>query len=234
MLKITNLSTGYEESQILFDVTLNVEEKSITTLVGSNAAGKSTLLNTLSGINKVWDGKIEFLGKDISKWASYLRVEAGLVQCPEGRRLFPGISVYENIMLGAYPKRAKNKASATLKRVFEMFPILEERRNQAAGLMSGGEQQMCAIARALMADPVLLVMDEPSLGLAPIVVTQVFQVIEEIQREGVTIFLVEQNVKKALGLADSAYVMENGHITMSGKGHDLLEDDELRRSYLGI
>lgn len=234
MLALTELSTGYGESQILFDVSLEVKEKSVTGMVGSNAAGKTTLINTISGINNVWQGKVTFLGTDITKLPPQKRVEMGLIQCPEGRRLFPNISVYENILLGAYSKRAKAKKDQTMKRVMEMFPILAERRGQAAGLMSGGEQQMCALARALMSDPILLILDEPSLGLAPIIVSKVFEIIQEIQREGVTIFLVEQNVKQALNLSSNAYVMENGKITLSGTGQELLANDELRRSYLGI
>lgn len=234
MLKVTDLETGYGESKVIFGVSLEAKENSVTALVGSNSAGKSTLLNTFSGINKAWSGKIEFLGADMTKMPAEKRVEMGLVQCPEGRRLFSKISVYENILLGAYSKRAQGKKQQNLKRVFELFPILDERRNQQAGLMSGGEQQMCALARSLMSDPALLVLDEPSLGLAPIIVTQMFDIIQQIRREGVTIFLVEQNVKKALSMADNAYVMESGMITMSGRGDELLGNDELRRSYLGI
>lgn len=234
MLAVTDVSTGYGESQILFDVGLKVQKGSVTGLVGSNAAGKSTLINTISGINPAWSGKVEFLGEDITNYSPQKRVEMGLIQCPEGRRLFPNISVYENILLGAYSKRAKGKKAANMKRVLEMFPILAERRSQPAGLMSGGEQQMCALARALMADPVLLIMDEPSLGLAPIIVTKVFQIIQNILEEGVTIFLVEQNVKQALSLSGTAYVMESGKITLSGTGQELLANNELRKAYLGI
>lgn len=234
MLVVTDLATGYGESQILFDVSLSVAEKVATGLVGSNAAGKTTFINTISGINRAWSGKIEFLGEDITKFSPPKRVEMGLIQCPEGRRLFPSISVYENILLGSYSKRAKAKKAKNLDRVMQMFPILAERRSQPAGLMSGGEQQMCALARALMADPVLLILDEPSLGLAPIIVTKVFEIIRNILDEGVSIFLVEQNVKQALGLSDQAYVMESGKITISGSGKELLADAELRRAYLGI
>ena len=234
MLAVTDLSTGYGESQILFDVSLHVEQSSVTGLVGSNAAGKSTLINAISGINSAWGGKIEFLNTDITKMSSQKRVEMGLIQCPEGRRLFPSISVYENILLGAYSKRAKGKKEQNMKRVLEMFPILAERKSQAAGLMSGGEQQMCALARALMSDPLLLILDEPSLGLAPIIVSQVFEIIRNILHEGVTIFLVEQNVKQALGMSGMAYVMESGKITMSGSGRELLANDELSKAYLGI
>lgn len=234
MLTVTDLSAGYGESKVIFGASVEVAERQVTSLVGSNAAGKTTFLNTVSGINKAWSGKICFMGEDITGYSPRRRVEMGLVQCPEGRRLFPSISVYENILLGAYPERAKAKKQKNLGRMLQMFPILAQRKSQPAGLLSGGEQQMCAIARALMSDPKLLIMDEPSLGLAPIIVSQVFEIIRTILEEGVTIFLVEQNVQKALNLASRAYVMENGKITMSGTGKELLENSELRKSYLGI
>lgn len=234
MLKITDLATGYGESKVLFDVSVHIKAGSVTALVGSNAAGKSTLINTISGINKAWEGRIEFMGEDITNASPRHRVEMGLVQCAEGRRLFPSISVHENILLGAYSKRAKTNMKKNMEKVLEMFPILAERENQLAGSLSGGEQQMCAIARALMSNPEMLIMDEPSLGLAPIIVSQVFEIIQTIRDEGMTIFLVEQNVRKALSLADNAYVLENGHITMSGQGQELLADKGLRMAYLGI
>lgn len=234
MLKVTDLVTGYGESKVLFNVSVQVKAGTVVALVGSNAAGKSTLINTVSGINKVWQGKIEFMGKDITRATPKQRVEMGLIQCAEGRRLFPTISVYENILLGAYPKRAKADQKKNLKKVLEMFPILAERKNQLAGSLSGGEQQMCAIARALMGNPQMLILDEPSLGLAPIIVNQVFEIIEAIRDEGMTIFLVEQNVKQALSLASSAYVLESGHITMTGSGKELLADESLKKAYLGI
>jgi branched-chain amino acid transport system ATP-binding protein len=234
MLKVRELSTGYGESQVIFGSSVEVERQKVTALVGSNAAGKTTLLNTISGINKPWSGEIEFLGENITHTSPRQRVEMGLIQCPEGRRLFPSLSVYENILLGAYPKRAQAKKARNLKQMLEVFPILGQRRGQLAGLLSGGEQQMCAIARALMSDPVLLIMDEPSLGLAPIIVSQVFEIIKTIRAEGVTVFLVEQNVQKALELASMAYVMENGRVTLSGSGRELLENDDLRKTYLGI
>ena len=158
----------------------------------------------------------------------------GIIHCPEGRKLFPTLNVLENLLIGAYPKRAKKNKDKTLKHVYEMFPILEERKYQPAGLLSGGEQQMCAIARALMCDPALLIMDEPSLGLAPIIVQKVFEIIEQINKDGVTIFLVEQNVRKALTLAANAYAMENGRITMHMTGQELLQNENLRKTYLGI
>jgi branched-chain amino acid transport system ATP-binding protein len=174
------------------------------------------------------------LGKDITHLPSKERVEMGLIQCPEGRHLFPSLTVYENLQLGAYPKRAKGNFDDNLGKVFEMFPILKERRRQQAGSMSGGEQQMCAFGRALMANPALLILDEPSLGLAPIIVDQVFDIITKINQAGVTVLLVEQNVNKALNLANDAYVLESGVISMRGKGKDLLKNENLRRTYLGI
>lgn len=234
MLKVTDLTTGYGENQVLFGVSIEIRQGEIAGLVGSNAAGKTTLLHTIAGVNKVWAGKIEFLGQDITKLSPQQRIEMGLIQCPEGRRLFPSMDVLENLLIGAYSKRSKKNRDQTLKQVYEMFPILFERRFQPAGLLSGGEQQMCAIGRSLMGDPLLLVMDEPSLGLAPIIVQRVFEIIGQIQQRGVTIFLVEQNVRKALSMASHAYAMENGRITMQGTGQELLADENLRRTYLGI
>ena len=234
MLTVTDLVTGYGESKVLYEVSLQIGKGDIISLVGSNAAGKTTLLNTLSGINKAWSGKVEFLGRDITHASPKERVELGLIQCPEGRRLFPTISVYENILLGAYSKRAREAKQKNLARVMEMFPILAQRKDQAAGLLSGGEQQMCALARALMSVPELLILDEPSLGLAPIIVHQMFELIRQINEEGVTVFLVEQNVQKALSLAKYGYVLENGRVILEDTGDKLLRNDDLRKAYLGI
>lgn len=234
MLKISNLEAGYGESQVLFGVSLEVQKGDIVSMVGSNAAGKTTLLDIVSGINKPWNGKIEFLGEDITRWSSEKRIEKGLIQCPEGRKLFPEMSVYENLLLGAYSKRARDTKEKNIKRVYEMFPRLFERRHQQAGCLSGGEQQMCAIGRAIMTRPELLILDEPSLGLAPIIVQQMFEIIKEINEEGVTIFLVEQNVNKALKIAKKGYVIESGEIVLHGTGHELLNNDNLRKAYLGV
>ena len=234
MLKVTELATGYGENQVLFGVSVQIEQGEIAGLVGSNAAGKTTLLHTISGVNKVWSGKVEFCVEDITRMTPQCRTEMGLIQCPEGRKLFPSLNVLENLLIGAYSKRSKKNKEKALKHVCEMFPILHERRYQPAGLMSGGEQQMCAIGRALMGDPALLIMDEPSLGLAPIIVQKVFEIVEQINREGVTILLVEQNVRKALSISSHAYAMESGKITMHGTGKELLQDENLRRTYLGI
>jgi branched-chain amino acid transport system ATP-binding protein len=234
MLRVTELTTGYGENKVLLGVSVEINQGEIAGLVGSNAAGKTTLLHTISGVNKVWAGKIEFMGQDITKMSPQHRTEMGLIHCPEGRKLFPTLNVLENLQIGAFSKRAKKNKDKTLKHVYEMFPILEERKYQPAGLLSGGEQQMCAIARALMSDPALLIMDEPSLGLAPIIVQKVFEIIEQINKDGVTIFLVEQNVRKALTLAANAYAMENGRITMHMTGQELLQNENLRKTYLGI
>ncbi len=191
-------------------------------------------MSILSGLNKPWGGKVEFLGEDITDWSSEKRIESGLIQCPEGRKLFPGMTVYENLLLGAYSKRAKHNKKENLEKVYEMFPRLYERRYQQAGSMSGGEQQMCAIGRATMTNPELLILDEPSLGLAPIIVQQMFEIIQEINEKGVTVFLVEQNVNKALSLAKEGYVIENGEIVLHGTGKELLMNDDLRKAYLGV
>lgn len=234
MLKISDLEAGYGESQVLFGVCLEIQKGDIVSMVGSNAAGKTTLLNIISGINKPWGGRIEFLGEDITSLSSVKRIERGLIQCPEGRKLFPEMTVYENLLLGAYSKRSKHNKDQNIKRVYEMFPRLYERRYQQAGSLSGGEQQMCAIARSIMANPELLILDEPSLGLAPIIVQQMFEIIKEINDEGVTIFLVEQNVNKALQIAKEGYVIESGEIILHGSGEDLLKNDDLRKAYLGV
>ncbi len=234
MLAVTDLNCGYGESKVLYDISVSIDKGKVVSLVGSNAAGKTTLLNTISGLIRPWGGKITFLGEDITQMSPKRRVEMGLIQCAEGRHLFPNISVYENILLGAYPKRARANKQKNINRVLEMFPILAQRKSQMAGLLSGGEQQMCAIGRALMSEPELLIMDEPSLGLAPIIVQQVFEIIRDIQRDGVTIFLVEQNVQKALSMATYGYVLESGHVTMEGSGSELLSNSDLRKAYLGI
>ena len=234
MLKISNAEMGYGESQVIFGVSLEVHENEIVSLLGSNAAGKSTLIQGVSGINKLWGGTIEFEGQDITHVSPEKRVEMGIIQCPEGRQLFPTMTVLDNLRMGAYSKRGRKDFDKNLEKVFHIFPKLEERASQLAGSMSGGEQQMCAIGRALMANPKLLIFDEPSLGLAPIITQQVFNTIEQIKKENITILLVEQNVQKALKMSDRAYVLESGSIAMSGKGLELLADENLKKTYLGI
>ena len=234
MLKICDVEMGYGESKVLFGTSLEVNEKEIVSLLGSNAAGKTTLIKGVSGVNKVWSGKIYFEDHDITNMSPEERVELGIIQCPEGRQLFPTMTVLDNLRMGAYSKRGRKSFENNLEKVFSIFPKLEERKTQLAGSMSGGEQQMCAIGRALMANPKLLILDEPSLGLAPIVTQQVFNTIEKIREDDITILLVEQNVQKSLKMSDRAYVLESGNIVLSGKGKDLLGDDNLKKSYLGI
>jgi branched-chain amino acid transport system ATP-binding protein len=213
---------------------LEINEGEIVSLVGANAAGKSTMVKALSGIIKPWRGQVLFDGVRVDTLEPHEIVELGIVQVPEGRRLFPQMSVLENLLLGAYTPRARRDYEKTLRDIFEMFPILKERQNQLAGSLSGGEQQMCAIGRGLMAKPKLLMLDEPSLGLAPILVAQVLNMVKAIREQGVTVLLVEQNVRQSLALADRGYVLENGRIVMEGPSAAPLADDRLRQAYLGM
>jgi len=234
VLKINKISSGYGESQIIFDIQMQIEQGTIVSLVGSNAAGKTTLINTISGLIKAWSGTVEFLGEDITTLSPAARVDRGFIQTPEGRRLFPDLTIRENLLMGSYSKVVRAKRQENLDYVYHLFPKLLERTNQLAGSLSGGEQQMCAVARSLMGCPKLLILDEPSLGLAPILIVKVFEIIEDINKKGVTILLVEQNVQKALCLADKAYVLESGRITLEGTGQALLKNNQLQKAYLGI
>ena len=234
MLKISNLNSFYGEIQILRDVSLEVNQGEVVTIVGANAAGKTTLINCISRTVRSFTGEIEFNGLRIDKMMPEKIVDQGLIQCPEGRLLFPDLTVRENLELGAYSKRSRGSRKERLEYVYDLLPRLKERSNQLAGSLSGGEAQMCAIGRGLMAKPLLLMFDEPSLGLAPKVVLEVIELIKDIKKEGTTILLVEQNVRQSLKLSDRAYVMENGKIIMEGKGKDLLNSDEIRKAYLGI
>ncbi len=234
MLNISGLNSFYGEVQILKDVSLNVQKGEIVTILGANAAGKSTLMSCISRTITSFDGNIEFLGTPIDKMKPKGIVDLGLIQCPEGRLLFPSLTVKENLELGAYSKRSRSSRKDRLDFVYSILPRLKERENQMAGSLSGGEAQMCAIGRGLMANPILLMLDEPSLGLAPIVVLEIMELIKKINKEGMTIMLVEQNVRQSLKLADRAYVLENGKILMEGKGQDLLNSDEVRKAYMGI
>ena len=219
---------------MLRGVSLEINEGEIVSLVGANAAGKSTMVKALSGIIKPWRGQVLFDGVRVDTLEPHEIVELGIVQVPEGRRLFPQMSVLENLLLGAYTPRARRDYEKTLRDIFEMFSILKERQNQLAGSLSGGEQQICAIGRGLMAKPKLLMLDEPSLGLAPILVAQVLNMVKAIREQGVTVLLVEQNVRQSLALADRGYVLENGRIVMEGPSAALLADDRLRQAYLGM
>ena len=234
MLKISNLNSFYGEIQVLRDVSLEVNQGEVVTIVGANAAGKTTLINCISRTVRSFTGDIEFNGVKIDQLMPDKIVDQGLIQCPEGRLLFPDLTVRENLELGAYSKRSRSTRKERLEFVYDLLPRLKERSNQMAGSLSGGEAQMCAIGRGLMANPLLLMFDEPSLGLAPKVVLEVIELIKDIKKEGTTILLVEQNVRQSLKLSDRAYVMENGKIIMEGKGKDLLDSAEIRKAYLGI
>lgn len=234
MLRVTNLAVSYDGIPVLRDVNMEVKEGQLVALVGANAAGKSTTIKAISGLVKKDEGKVIYKDQDITNWPPHKIVELGIVQVPEGRRLFPEMTVMENLELGAYSPRARKKIKQSLELVFSLLPELKDKQKQLAGSLSGGQQQMCAIARGLMSCPELLMLDEMSLGLAPLVVKRLFELITDIVRQGTTILLVEQNVKHALAIADAAYVLENGHIVMSGKASELLGDPRLRKAYLGM
>jgi branched-chain amino acid transport system ATP-binding protein len=233
MLELDQLRAGYGNIEALHGISLNVDEGEIVTLIGANGAGKTTALMTISGCVRARGGAIRFRGRDISQLATHEIVALGLVQSPEGRKIFPRLSVMENLEMGAFSRRDKDGIAADAKRVFELFPILGERRRQPGGTLSGGEQQMLAIGRAMMARPRLLLLDEPSLGLAPLIVSRIFEVIRELNCEGATILLVEQNARMALKAAHRGYVLETGTISMSGPASDLLSDQRVRSAYLG-
>ena len=232
MLKAEDLNVYYGPIHAVKGVSFEVREGEIVTLIGANGAGKSTTLKTLSGLMRSRGGKIEFMDKSIASTAPHKIVELGLAQVPEGRRIFTRMTVEENLDMGAFIKKNAN-VEADKERVFEQFPRLKERRKQIAGTLSGGEQQMLAMGRALMSDPKLLMLDEPSMGLAPILVEQVFDIISELHKAGTTILLVEQNAEMALSIADRAYVMETGRITLSGTGEELAASEEVQKAYLG-
>lgn len=234
MLKVDNIDVSYGELQVLYDVSLEVNEKELVAVVGSNGAGKTTLMKAISGLLHPTKGSIIFLGNRIDKLSPYKVVSLGISLVPEGRQLFPEMSVQENLELGAYQKRAREKLKDSLEWVYQLFPILKERKSQSAGTLSGGEQQMLAIGRALMSRPKLLMLDEPSLGLMPIFVKTTFKAVEKLKDEGVTILLVEQNVRQALELADRGYVLENGRIVLSNTGKKLLSDERVKKAYLGL
>ena len=235
LLNVKDINAGYGEAQVLWDVSIKVEDKSITVLLGSNGAGKTTTLKVVSGVLPPWKGSVEFNGVDITKYPPYKRVEMGIVMVPEGRRLWPNMTVYEHLELGAYTKRARERFEDNLEVVYNIFPRLKERRDQLAGTLSGGEQQMLAIARAMMADPKILLLDEPSLGLAPRLVIDTFSVIQRLREErGITVLLVEQNVYMALQIADYGYVIEQGRIVLEGEREEVLNSDLVKKAYLGI
>lgn len=234
MLELTDVYAGYGEIDILQGVDMSIEEGEIVALIGSNGAGKTTTTRTICGILTPTRGTIEFRGEDIGPMAPHDIVDRGIVQVPENRELFDSMSVRDNLLLGVQTDRAAADREDNLEWVFDLFPRLEERRDQVAGTMSGGEQQMLTLARALMGEPALLILDEPSMGLAPHLVDDMFETIEEIYESGLTVLIIEQNVQRTLQLADRGYVMENGRITIEGEGADLLDDERVIEAYLGV
>ena len=233
MLKVENLSVHYGMIQAVRDVSFEVNEGEVVSLIGANGAGKTSILRTISGLVRPSAGKIEFLGQEIQKDPAQKIVAAGLSQVPEGRHVFPGLTVMENLEMGAFLKKDREENQANLKKVFSRFPRLEERKNQDAATLSGGEQQMLAMGRALMSTPKLLLLDEPSMGLAPIFIQEIFDIIQDIQKQGTTVLLIEQNANKALAIADRGYVLETGKVVLSGTGKELLASEEVRKAYLG-
>jgi branched-chain amino acid transport system ATP-binding protein len=234
MLKIENLDVFYGDAQALDGVSLEIEEGSIVAIVGANGAGKTSLIRTIAGMHKPARGHIYYQGLDIAGWPSHKVCDLGIGQVAEGRQVFPTLTVAENLAMGAMLPRAREERERNLEKVFALFPILTERRHQAAGTLSGGEQQMLAIGRCLMGAPDLVMFDEPSLGLAPTIVQSMLQTVRDLNREGLTCVLVEQNVAVSLKLASHAYVLENGRITLAGSGAALLSDDRVRQAYLGM
>jgi branched-chain amino acid transport system ATP-binding protein len=234
MLEVKDIDVFYGDAQALYGVELRVEEGEVVTLVGSNGAGKTTTLRAISGLRPISRGELVFEGTSIAGLPAHGRAELGIALVPEGRELWPSLTVLENLELGCYSRSARKHRDESLARVFDLFPRLAERTKQVAGSMSGGEQQMVAIARALMTRPRLLMFDEPSLGLAPVIVTQVFSIISRLAQEGLTILLVEQNLKKALEVADRGYVVETGSITLQGPATELMANEGIRSAYLGI
>jgi len=234
LLTVKNISTFYGKIQALWDVSFEVNEREIVALVGANGAGKTTLLNTLSGIVRPASGSVLFLGRRMDGKEPASVVEQGISQVPEGGRLFPDMTVEENLEMGAYLSRAWNQREEMMKYVYQIFPILKEREKQIVRTLSGGEKQMVAIGRGIMSRPKLCIFDEPSYGLAPLLVLEIFRVIKSLRERGMTVLLVEQNVKQSLEMADRAYVLENGRIVLEGKSKDLLENDYVRKASLGL
>lgn len=233
LIELEDVTARYGDAQVLWGVTFAVREGEIATLVGANGAGKTTTLKTISGVVPATSGRIVFDGQRIDRLPPHKVAALGVAHVPEGRRLFPMMSVRENLELGAVSDDARRLRAGSFEKVFALFPLLKERERQTAGTLSGGEQQMVAIARGLMARPRLIILDEPSLGLAPIIVKEMFEIIQTINREGITILLVEQNVQQSLKLANRAYVLENGRVVLEGAGAELLNDERVREAYLG-
>ena len=233
MLRLEHVVVNYGSIQALRDVSFTVEEGEIVTLIGSNGAGKSTTMRAITGLKELYSGKIYYEDQDISGWTTRKKVEHGIILSPEGRQIFPRFSVLENLKMGGY-LRTKAQCEETLQVVHELFPILKEREGQAAGTLSGGEQQMLAVGRAMMGKPKLLLLDEPSLGLAPLIVKDIFRLIKQIREMGTTVLLVEQNARSALKISDRAYVLETGKIVLEGTAGELLRSNEVQKAYLGM
>jgi len=234
MLEVSNIDTFYGKIQALWGVSLNIEEAEIVALIGANGAGKTTLLNAISGLLCPASGSVEFLGKRIDGLKPHAIVELGMSHIPEGRRLFPDMSVRENLEMGAYTKRVWKQKQETFNKVYQLFPILKARQGQLARTLSGGEQQMVAMGRGLMSQPRLCIIDEPSSGLAPLMVDEIFSIIQGLRDQGIAIFLIEQNVQQTLEIADRAYVLENGRVTLEGESKKLLKEELIRKAYLGL
>ena len=233
MLEVRDLSVYFGVIQAIKNISFDVDAGEVVALIGANGAGKTTTLHTVTGLLPAASGTITLDGKDLAKVPAHKIVSMGMAHVPEGRRVFASLSVYDNLKMGAYTRKDKNEIEASLEMVFEAFPRLQERRNQVAGTLSGGEQQMLAMGRALMSKPRIILMDEPSMGLSPLYVTEIFEIIKKIKSEGTTVLLVEQNANMALQVADRAYVLETGRIIMDGKASDLMNDERVRKAYLG-
>lgn len=233
MLEIRDLEVYYGMIQAIKGVSFQVNQGEVIALIGANGAGKTTILHTITGLLSPKKGSVIYEGTDITKIPAHKIVSLGMAHVPEGRRVFADLSVYENLKMGAYTRKDKAEIEETLEKVYERFPRLKERKNQMAGTLSGGEQQMLAMGRALMSKPKIILMDEPSMGLSPILVNEIFDIIQEVSKSGTTVLLVEQNAKKALSIADRAYVLETGRIVLDGKAEDLLNDDSIKKAYLG-
>lgn len=233
MLEVKDLEVYYGMIQAIKGISFHVDKGEVIALIGANGAGKTTTLHTVTGLLSPKSGHVIFEGKDITKVPAHKIVSMGMAHVPEGRRVFAELSVYENLKMGAYTRKDKNEIEESLKNVYKRFPRLEERKNQMAGTLSGGEQQMLAMGRALMSKPKIILMDEPSMGLSPIMVNEIFDIIRSVSESGTNVLLVEQNAKKALSIADRAYVLETGKIALEGKAKDLLEDDSIKKAYLG-
>lgn len=233
MLEVKDLEVYYGLIQAIKGVSFEVNQGEVIALIGANGAGKTTILHTVTGLLSPKRGQVIFEGKDITKVPAHKIVSMGMAHVPEGRRVFAELSVYENLRMGAYTRKDRSEIEESLANVYKRFPRLEERKNQMAGTLSGGEQQMLAMGRALMSKPKIILMDEPSMGLSPILVNEIFDIIQAVSESGTTVLLVEQNAKKALSIADRAYVLETGNIVLEGKAKDLLEDDSIKKAYLG-